>query len=242
MHYLSEYQTFQSKQQLNVAVADHLDAHRHDLTDTVRNVLTVLVRHAVKYPGVAHLKAATIAQAIGMSVKTVRRALNRLQSLGIIEKVQTTRKVTGGQGANIYIVQAHVTTREQAGEPVVSSVEPAEITNEPYLSFKLNNVINNTYADAPLSPYVRFKSLVESYVDDRKLTNKLYGIYLAHTSFLRGAFNSTDLLNVGLNAIKATFQATKRKALRNIAGYFNGTIDRMLDGLYFESIDQLRVE
>ena len=42
---------------------------------------------AVKYPGVAHLKAATIAKAIGISEKTVRRALNRLQSLVIIETV-----------------------------------------------------------------------------------------------------------------------------------------------------------
>lgn len=254
MHYLSEYQTFQSKQQLNETIAEHVDAHHYDLTETVRNVLTVISRYAVKFPGVAHLKAATIAQAIDMSEKTVRRALNRLQSLGIIKKVKTTRKVTGGQGANIIVVlpleqpttiddQAQMSTGEQAVEPMAPSVKPSENATEPYSFSKLNNLNSiNTYSAKPSTPYIRFKTLVQSYVDDSKLTNRLYGIYLAHTSYLRNAFNHTDLLNTGLHAIKATFQASKRKSLRNIAGYFNGTLDRMLDRLYYQSIFEEEME
>ncbi|MBD7939558.1 helix-turn-helix domain-containing protein [Cytobacillus sp. Sa5YUA1] len=243
MHYLSDYQTFQSKQQLNEAIADHLSEHYYELSATDRAVLNTIARYAVKFAGAAHLKVATIANNIAKSEKTVRRAINRLQELRVIRKLVTTRKVTGGQGANIIQVlpfvirddQAEVSTREDSVEPVVPSVQPTEIENEPSISFKQNTVINNTY-NAPTTPYVRFKQSVEYYVKDAKLTNKLYGIYLAHTSFLRNCHESSELLNCGIEAVLTTFKATKRKVIRNVAGYYNGVLDRVLDGLMYAAL------
>lgn len=242
MQYLHEYQTFQSVAELNAAIKSHLYTHNFDLNDTDKDVLTIIAQHAAKYPGVAHLKAATIADKVGKSIVTVRRIINRLVNFGIIEKVPTLRKVSGGKGANILRILPHdksaMTSRQQPENPHDNGVEPPKRQSETIipLSYK-NTVINNTYqADKPRrqSPYARFKSLINSFVDDRKLTNKLYGIYLAHTSYLRDAFDPADLLNAGLQAVMATFQATKRKRIRNIAGYFNGTLDRMLDDLYYE--------
>ncbi|MGG3692196.1 helix-turn-helix domain-containing protein [Heyndrickxia ginsengihumi] len=234
MHYLSEYQTFDSKRQLNEAIADHLAEHRYELNNTARNVLTFISRHAVKFPGVAHLKAATIAQALNVCEKTVRRAINKLSTLGIIKKVSTTRKITGGQGANIFVVQpyvqAEVSTRDKSENTATTSGQPTENTNEPYHSFKQKELLCNTYA--------HFKSLISSFVDDRKLTNRLYGIYLAQTSYLRNTYDKDDLFHAGLQAVKVTFQAMKKKKVRNIAGYFNGVLDRMLDRLYYKVISE----
>lgn len=63
------------------------------------------------------MKAATIAAALEISTKTVYRAISKLESLGIIKK-QTTTKVKGGRGANIYIIlSSHSETCEDPDGP-----------------------------------------------------------------------------------------------------------------------------
>ncbi|MEK5107237.1 hypothetical protein MHI57_10835 [Cytobacillus sp. FSL K6-0129] len=114
------------------------------------------------------------------------------------------------------------------------SVQPTEIENEPFNSFKQNTVINNTYR--------AFKQSVEYYVKDAKLTNKLYGIYIAQTSYIKNCHESIDLLNCGIEAVMTTFKATKRKAIRNIAGYYHGVLDRVLDGLMYAVLPSIAEE
>jgi DNA-binding Lrp family transcriptional regulator len=239
--YLSEYQSFNSIEELN----HHVDLYRHHTTATQFRVLWFISRFAVKYPGAAHLKAATIAEGLGISTKTVYRALKSLADIGAIVKYKTIRPKSGGQGANIYviqpIVQATMSNRKQSDKPCECKDKGANEREETAQSINLKNrYLYNTYSAAEQprleSPYARFKTMVNSFVANRKLTNRLYGIYLAQTSYLRSAFDSADLLDRGLQAIIATFQATKRKRIRNIAGYYNGTLDRMLDRLYFESV------
>lgn len=144
MNYLSDYQTFENKQQLNEAVSDHLSSHTYDLNDTARDVLLMLARYAVKYPGVAHLKTATIAGTIGKTGRTIRRAITKLIEEGIIEKLPFMRTVSGGYGANIYRilpsgVQSNMSSREHTAEPCESKPETVENVNEPISSFNLNN-------------------------------------------------------------------------------------------------------
>jgi predicted transcriptional regulator len=243
--YLGEYKTFNNVESLNQAIYDHICAHYYDLNETDRKILKTLGRYAVKYLGVAHLKVITIAKTIGKSEKTVRRSLNKLQKLGIIRKVATTRKVLGGYGANIYVIlpcdQSSVTNRQQTEKPTDVSRKQAKTENEAITIQSYNTVNNdiNTYRNEPSrfdSPYIIFKRMVNCFVNDNKLTNKLYGVWLAHTSYLRDHYDANALLEAGIQAIKATFQASKRKKLRNIVGYFNGTLDRMLDRLYYEEI------
>lgn len=261
MQYLTEYQTFKSKHELNEAIAEHLSAHAFELSGTVRKVLTIISRYAVKFPGAAHLKAVTIAESIGMSEKTIRRAINRLQALRIVRKVVTKRKVTGGQGANIVQVlpydnasdQADVSRREEGVEPTVASAQPSENKSEPYSSLKQNTVINNTYgkhidtsseispsanalSNSPdsTSPYVRFKSLIA----DKKVRNKIYGIWLAHTRYIRNSYGLDLLLNIGISAVLVTFKA---RGIRNPSGYYNGVLDRMLDRLHYDTMPAIAV-
>ena len=48
------------------------------------------------------------------------------------------------------------------------------------------------------------------------------------------AFDRQTVEQIGLIALKTTLIATKRKKIRNLAGYFNGVLDRMLDRLYYD--------
>lgn len=150
--YLTDYKTFKTKKELNEAVDGHLTYQK--LNETERDVLIMLSQYSVKYYGVSHLKVKTIMAHVDKSDKTVRRALNKLEKLGIIRKLQTQRLVRGGQGANIYqilsfdkekflIDQSQLTEREEqfevVSEPIVTTSKASSVENEP-ITTKANNL------------------------------------------------------------------------------------------------------
>ncbi|MGA3678141.1 helix-turn-helix domain-containing protein [Lysinibacillus agricola] len=104
--YLSQYETLNSVQEMDQHVEQHIQQHYYDLTESERAIVYKLASHALNYPGVCHLKAATIADSLEISTKTVYRAISKLESLGIIKK-QITTKEKGGRGANIYIILSY---------------------------------------------------------------------------------------------------------------------------------------
>ncbi|MED4553920.1 conserved phage protein [Lysinibacillus capsici] len=83
---------------MDTAVEEHIAAHYYDLTESERAIVFKLASHSLEHPGACHLKAATIAAALEISIKTVYRAISKLESLGIVKK-ETTVKSKGGQGA-----------------------------------------------------------------------------------------------------------------------------------------------
>ncbi|MEL7734279.1 helix-turn-helix domain-containing protein [Bacillus velezensis] len=157
MYYLAEHQTFDSTAALNVAVYEHIKRNTYDLNDTDRQALKKIARYAVKFSGAAHLKAETLADLIGKSVKTARRALNKLATLGIVKKIATTRKINGGKGANIIVIlpvddQSTMSNRGQAEKPTETTSEAPKTENEPSDSIKRsknqNNVLDTAHVPA----------------------------------------------------------------------------------------------
>ena len=96
--------SFRSVDELNGAIRTHIYRNKSDLTPAAIEVLKVLSRHAVKTLGVAYLKLATIAELIGKHRVTVIRSIKRLINLGIIRKEIKYRPVSGGNGANMYVI------------------------------------------------------------------------------------------------------------------------------------------
>src|SRR5690625_165495 len=155
-HYLTQYQTFNTTQELNHTVYTHIKRNSLFLNETVRNTLKAIARYAVKYSGAAHLKAKTIAELIGKSEKTARRSVNKLAELGIIKKIATTRKVNGGKGANIIVIQpvtnsndqSTMSSRKGCTNSVESTVTSSEIEEEPSYYIKHNkNTLLDTETD-----------------------------------------------------------------------------------------------
>lgn len=235
----SKMASFRSVDELNGAIRTHIYRNKSDLTPASIEVLKVLSRHAVKTPGVAYLKLATIAELIGKHRVTVIRSIKRLINLGIIRKEIRYRPVSGGNGANIYVilpatksdVTPSVLPRQAAEKSTEIKAEVPKRKDEAVISQSENKLLRNTYS--------AFKSAVNTFVSDRKLTNKLYGIYLAHTSYLKGVYAAGALQEIGLEAVRQTLIATKRKVIRNLTGYYNGVLDRMLDRLYATRFDSL---
>lgn len=99
--YLETYVTFRSVEDMDEAVKKHISTYRLDLTASERAIVFALAGRSLAFPGASHLKAETIANAIGVSTKTVYRSIKKLAEFGIIEKVPQP-KLNGIKGASIY--------------------------------------------------------------------------------------------------------------------------------------------
>ncbi|QHZ46327.1 helix-turn-helix domain-containing protein [Bacillus sp. NSP9.1] len=242
--------SFRSVDELNDAIRTHIYRNKSDLTPAAIEVLKVLSRHACKTPGVAYLKLQSIADLIGRHRTTVIRAIKRLVDCGIIRKETKFRPISGGNGANMYVIlpadnsavnpnipadnndaTPQMQPRSTSDKSTETTAKTPKSTGEAVIPKSVNKLLRNTYS--------AFKVAVESFVSDRKLTNRIYGIYLAHTSYLKGAYDSDILEEIGLYAVRQTFIAMKRKRILNLAGYYNGVLDRVLDRLYETRFDSL---
>ena len=147
--YLKPYETFSTIAEMDEAVAHHLA--EHDLSESERNVILRIAQSALAYPGVAHLKAKTIADSVGISTKTVYRAVKKAEELGILSIVAST-KLNGIKGANIYQI-LHVPSKMSERVPTEEVHEikaSGDISSNQTSSFNLfqtsslTEIYNNT--------------------------------------------------------------------------------------------------
>lgn len=239
MNYLASHQTFDSKQELNDAVHNHLTSHNLNKTD--RDVLLAISRYAVKFPGAAHLKYITLAGIVGKSVPTIRRIIKKLVQLQIIQKKKFIRAVKKGTGANIFTVLPFNDHPEMITRPLTKNADTPTVETEKSEKEPLSSInkkpFNNTYHE---TFYQRFKKFISSTIGDNTLPPKLYGVYMAHTKRLKDneVYSSAELEHAGYEALRASVMATKSKTINNLAGYYHGTLDRMLDQLYLSYINK----
>src|SRR5690606_12070755 len=89
-----------------------------------------------------------IMKAVDKSEATVRRSIRKLAKLGIVKKVATTRKVSGGYGANLLVIQpfdqSALTGREEAEKPSTATLEASNDATEPYISLSSKNHVLDT--------------------------------------------------------------------------------------------------
>ncbi|MDQ0270701.1 helix-turn-helix domain-containing protein [Cytobacillus purgationiresistens] len=234
MHYLSDYQTFNTTQQLNDAVDTHIKRNAFELNDTDRLTLSTIARYAVKFAGAAHLKAATLAEIIGKSEKTARRIVNKLGELGIVEKVATLRKINGGKGANILRIlpvnelrftrndQSSVSNRVDSAEPTESNAKLAKNENEPLDSINLKN---NTYLDTSVPSQALKDSLpndvynaMERYFIAEEIY-KYYGILLRAKRSINSEVVIEDNPEPFVTAFHNAILKTKQQKIRKLDDY-----------------------
>ncbi|MCL1695141.1 helix-turn-helix domain-containing protein [Lysinibacillus sp. BPa_S21] len=150
--YLATYKTFDSVADMDKSVEEHIAAHYYDLTPAEHAIVFKFASHSLEYPGVCHLKAATIVTALEISTKTVYRSIKRLVELGIIEKVPGT-KLNGIKGASIYrilpYVPSSVSQREIVDEASNDAVCHPQSENQVSKSFNLlsSKQANNNLCD-----------------------------------------------------------------------------------------------
>ena len=126
--YLAVYATFNTVDDMDAAVEQHIQQHYYNLTESERAIVFALASRSLAYPGASHLKAETIAEALQISTKTVYRSIKKLTDLFIIEKVPGT-KLNGIKGASIYkILPFEINVPTEMSERV--DVHEASHTND----------------------------------------------------------------------------------------------------------------
>ena len=226
MEYLREYQTFHNKDELNAAIKEHLSWHKYDLNDTDRDILLLISRYAVKYPGVADLKTETIAQAVGKSKRTVQRVIRKLERLGIIERLTFFRKIKGGYGANVYRVISPVSRRANVVEPCEPTDEQAENQNETNNLQSYKNKLhketeesaNSLRRSIPAPIYNAFAP----YFNADDLYNVVGVLYRAKASVDR-SITVEDYSREFIDAFKTVVFKYKRRRVRSLFGYLFAT-------------------
>lgn len=236
-----ELASFKSVDLLNKSVQIHLNTQRLSKTET--EVLRLLARYSCVYPGVSFMCKTKIGELIGKSRRTVIRICLKLEKLGVIRQYEMKRTTDMKQTSNAIVIQPILKESSEeiddlfTKKDAVTQEGPENGTPRSCISFKQKNKnIHHTYQDAHSSPYQQFKAMIHHFDTDCPLVDKLYGVFVAQTYYIKKFYHQEQLLHIGLSAIKTSFQATKRKRIRNLAGYFNGTLSNMLDCLYYDSV------
>jgi hypothetical protein len=106
---MSQYvnlQQFASVEEMNQFIKKVKKQFASELNKTARAVLDYLARHSCKVKGVSLLKVKTIAKGLGKGERTIRSITALLSKLGVVDKISQTRKITGGDGANVYVIKS----------------------------------------------------------------------------------------------------------------------------------------
>ena len=260
--YLKTHQVFESVMEMDAHIKSHITENYYKLNGTDRAVLSLLARYACKYPGAAHLKVETITQATNKSDATVRRTLRKLESLHIIKRISTIRRVAKGYGANILIIlpfddQSEMISREVSQNPVNSTTEQlfSQEETDNSLSSK-KELLHNTYSNKIVAStvpvgnsintnsntfYQQFKSTIFSMLGkDQRTVSQLYGVYRSLTYRVTNCFPEyKDFYEkVGYQALTISLHASKKKKIRNLAGYYSGIFEKICQRDLFEFYDE----
>jgi len=107
---LKQYETFDTVAEMDVKIYEYIEVLRNDeQPESVIEVLRFLGRSSLRITGVSFAKYQTIADSIGISKRTVIRAMNKLADFGMIERIPTVKKWIGKsrkKSVNIIVIQA----------------------------------------------------------------------------------------------------------------------------------------
>lgn len=145
MQSLRELESFSSVAEMDNFISEALEVL--ELSELDRKLLRLLAGHSCKFVGVSWLKVDSMADALGVSYKTVQRALKRLKEIGIIKRIRTSRAVSGGFGASITVICPIVLTyRKEASEQAPERIQKGSSSKETFSLKAYKKDINPKYS------------------------------------------------------------------------------------------------
>lgn len=205
--------TFKTIESLNEA----LRQHKCELTGTILAVLDLLAQHSCKHVGVSFLRKNKIAELIGKSRRTVIRACNQLEGLGIIRQYEMKRTSDMRQTVNAIVIQP-IQGEQQAS---VTQETPESVTPKNSDSIKQNN--NYTKETVMASECLRRSipsaifNAMSPYFNADELY-KAYGTLLRAKASIDRSITVEKYANEFVDAFKVVVYAFKRGKVRKLNG------------------------
>lgn len=212
-------QPFQDIKQLNETVRSHKEQFEDQLSKTAISILELLQRYAAKFTGVCFLTKNNIANTLEISRRTVIRACQRLEELGIIRQYEMKRKSDMRQTSNAIVIQPFVEQHQidLGSKNELVTQENSNLSHHKNNIFlKQNNNINHLNTKKR-NPYIKFvpKSLQHYQAIFGKQIKDLYGrVWLAAKKF--GITGEQEVMQeIGFMALEQIKQYVKEgKALQ----------------------------
>lgn len=224
--------TFKDIEELNKTVRTYKEKYSEKLTKSAIAILDQLHRYSAKYTGCSFRSKGHIAESLNISRRTVIRACQLLESLGIIKQYEMKRTSDMQQTSNSIVIQPIVTqdNAETEGEchtktnPISLKQKSIKERNKPLNSDFVSNKVPKDF--------VKFTS---NFYDDAKTIEEFYQVISLQTRYLT-YYSEIDRVNLALNAFKQLVRNLKlgRKRIKNVFGYYWGIVNQMLDQEYFE--------
>ncbi|WP_342578441.1 helix-turn-helix domain-containing protein [Psychrobacillus sp. FSL K6-2843] len=254
--YLKQYSTFESVEEMDNHVEQHIQQHYFNLTESERAIVFTIASRSLMYPGSSHLKASTIADAVEVSTKTVYRSIKRLVELGIIEKVAQT-KLNGIKGASIYKILPYDVPTEMSERAVDDktsndAVCPPQSENQSLDSFNLLKSFKTSTLQEIYNNALAEKEAIKEYMNDYQMIlfdfmhslplvdsfkDELHKLVLASEINSAQAFHKAKNVMVNLANDIAEGTLTISKTIRSVfVGAYNKAIERSNNTKYNTSI------
>ena len=218
---------FTSIEQLNANTKAVRQQFGKQLTKATREVLDVLHRYASKYYGLCYLSKSKIADMLGISRRTVIRACDLLESLGIIVQYELMRhNGDKRQSSNAIVFLSQISAREAFGQEVEVDVTP-ECHAKDALSDTPQKDLNNTYDTGERATLIKnglvsklpktLKYALAPFFDAEELYEMVGVIYKAKASVDRD-IKIEDHEEMYREAILSVMNAFKRGKAKSLPG------------------------
>lgn len=187
------------KADVNATHAYHRDRLRDELNQTDFNVLFLISRHSVKYPGVSFMTKSTMADKLECSPRTVQRSIAKLAELGAIE-VFSARRRGGDKRQTANVLRLVRRPAEPADTPVVTPVvSPTNSFTNPKTTKDLKiKTFEESTDKAPAVASVTKKELAEAYDIPEEVVYATNAVRLSDRKFVELFANNGAVLRDAL--------------------------------------------
>jgi hypothetical protein len=209
---------FETREQMDLAIRSFLYSNKHNLTNSEQAICKLCSQLAFKLKGVFFARHDYISKLIGVSSKTVQRAMKKLTELSFIEKHSTIRK-SGGKGHNVYVIQpCEIIDFDNLNSANVQSNVPSEMSSRPTAQNTGNtrdsdskNDTDSGISDSKSSK--RIKNLVHKVDGDSFDISYLVAHYIPKQfiTYAKLAFDNAKDINIAWHVL--------RKILKPLKGY-----------------------
>lgn len=142
-------QPFNTIEELNANTAEIRAQFGDQFTPSTRAVLDVLARYSSKFYGVSYRSKSKIAEELGISRRTVIRACNALEALGVIKQVELFRhNGDKRQASNAIVFIALKPVNEVSVTPECHSVETPANAKKPSNTYVTEAPVVNSVEEA----------------------------------------------------------------------------------------------
>ncbi|WP_010094490.1 helix-turn-helix domain-containing protein [Ornithinibacillus scapharcae] len=230
---IEKYRTFETTREMDDTIYEYIDILLKDeAAPSVIEVLRFFGRSSLRFTGVSFAKYQTIADSIGVSKRTVLRAVKTLEQYGMIEKVATVKKWR--RSVNIIRIMPEMSPQNVATtESVETNGDKASMSEmEPQSTIfnhsKKNYILDTALATKNAIPAPIYNALSPFFngADIRRLT----GIILRAKRKDQRVESYSDELNMLILDVIRRF---KGGLISNIDGYLYTSAQRLFRRLYW---------